>query len=215
LAAHPRFAENGRIYVIQEDSAAGVFRLCRYDLRKAADWTGEPRSEHELLRWPVRRLGHGGGGLRFGPDGFLYVGIGDGSEGMDPQETGQDLGDLLSSILRIDVDGASGALAYGIPADNPFVGQAGARPEIWAYGLRQPWKLGFDRATGDLWAGEVGQDLWEMVLRVRRGGNYGWSLKEGTHPFRPDRKPGPSPLLPPVVEHPHSEFRSLIGGLVY
>ena len=91
----------------------------------------------------------------------------------------------------------------------------GARPEIWAYGLRQPWKFSFDRKTGDLWAGEVGQDLWEMVYQIEKGGNYGWSVKEGTHPFRPERKKGPTPILTPVVEHPHSEFRSLTGGFVY
>src|SRR4029453_2756469 len=90
-----------------------------------------------------------------------------------------------------------------------------ARPEIWAYGLRQPWRFSFDKPTGDLWAGEVGQDLWEMVYRVEKGGNYGWSVTEGSHPFRPDRKKGPTPILKPVVEHDHNDFRSLTGGYVY
>jgi uncharacterized repeat protein (TIGR03806 family) len=102
-----------------------------------------------------------------------------------------------------------------VPKDNPFVALKGARPEIWAYGLRQPWRMSFDRATGDLWVGEVGQDLWEGVLRIEKGGNYSWSVTEGSHPFRPERKRGPTPILPPVVEHPHSDFRSLTGGFVY
>src|SRR5262249_37580106 len=104
---------------------------------------------------------------------------------------------------------------YGVPRDNPFVNFKGARPEVWAYGLRQPWKMSFDRQTGELWVGEVGQDLWEMVIKVEKGGNYGWSVTEGTHPFRPERKRGPTPILKPVVEHPHSDFRSLPGGFVY
>ncbi|HVW38371.1 MAG TPA: PQQ-dependent sugar dehydrogenase, partial [Pirellulales bacterium] len=104
---------------------------------------------------------------------------------------------------------------YGIPADNPFVGAPGARGEIWAYGLRQVWKLSFDRSTGELWGGEVGQDLWESVLRIERGGNYGWSVREGSHLFRPERKTGPTPILSPVAEHDHAAFRSVTGGYVY
>jgi hypothetical protein len=102
-----------------------------------------------------------------------------------------------------------------VPRDNPFVGVAGARPEVWAYGLRQPWKFSVDRAPGDLWAGDVGQDLWEMVILVRRGGNYGWNVREGNHPFQPWRKAGPTLILPPVVEHSHAEARSITGGFVY
>src|SRR5262249_48390349 len=97
----------------------------------------------------------------------------------------------------------------------PFVNTKGAHPEIWAYGLRQLWRYSFDRKTGDLWGGEVGQDLWEMIYKVQKGGNYGWSVMEGTHDFRPDRKKGPTPILKPVVEHPHSDFRSITGGFVY
>jgi uncharacterized repeat protein (TIGR03806 family) len=102
-----------------------------------------------------------------------------------------------------------------VPKDNPFVGRKDARPEIWAYGLRQPWKFSFDRHSGDLWCGDVGQDLWEMVYRIEKGGNYGWSVMEGAHPFRPERKKGPTPILKPIVEHPHSDFRSITGGYVY
>src|SRR5262249_43429890 len=128
---------------------------------------------------------------------------------------GKDGGARLASILRSDVDRAGADKPYSIPKDNPFVSRKGARPEIWAYGLRQPWKFSFDRKTGELWCGDVGQDLWEMVYRIEKGGNYGWSVMEGAHPFRPERKKGPTPILPPVVEHTHSEFRSLTGGYVY
>ena len=145
---------------------------------------------------------------------------GDGSGIADQWETGQDLSDLLGAILRIDVDrteekGPDAGRPYSVPRDNPFVGRAGARPENYAYGLRQAWKFSFDPATGDLWTGEIGQDLWESVLRIEKGGNYGWSIQEATHPFRPQRKPGPTPILRPIVEHPHSEFRSITGGYVY
>src|SRR5262249_51563088 len=129
--------------------------------------------------------------------------------------TGQNLGDLLGSILRVNVDKTEAGRNYAVPPDNPFVKTPGARAEVWAYGLRQPWKYSFDSATGDLCAGEVGQDLWEMVYKIEKGGNYGWSVMEGTHPFRPNRKRGPTPILPPVVEHDHNDFRCLTGGYVY
>src|SRR5581483_5797750 len=170
-------------------------------------------SEKVIIEWPSG--GHNAGCLKFGPDGYLYIGTGDGSGIADERDTGQDISDVLSSILRIDVDHPDPGKTYGIPKDNPFVNTPGARPEIWAYGLRQPWKFSFDRQSGDLWCGEVGQDLWEMVYRIKKGGNYGWSVMEGNHPFRPERKKGPTPFLPPVIEHPHSEFRSLTGGYLY
>ncbi len=170
---------------------------------------GGPRSEHVIIEWPS--LYHDGGCLAFGPDGYLYIAAGDGGG----EENGQGLGDLSSSVLRIDVDHPGGGRLYGVPGDNPLIGLAGARPEVWAYGLRQPWRFSFDRATGDLWAADVGQDLWEMVYLVKRGGNYGWNIREGSHPYQPWRKPGPSPILPPIVEHSHAEARSLTGGFVY
>lgn len=166
-----------------------------------------------LLEWPSG--GHNGGGLKFGPDGMLYLGTGDGSGIADSLETGQDLSDLLGAILRLDVDHAEGGKNYAIPKDNPFLKTPGARPEIYAYGLRQPWRFSFDAKTGDFWCGDVGQDLWEMVYKIQRGGNYGWSVREGKYPFRPDRKLGPSPILPPLIEHHHADFRSITGGFVY
>src|SRR5262249_5048614 len=151
-----------------------------------------------ILTWPSG--GHNGGCLKFGHDGYLYIGTGDGSGIADEFHTGQNLGDLLASVLRIDVDRPDKGKAYGVPPDNPCWSFKGAGPEAGAYGLRQPWKMRFDRQTGELWVGEVGQDLWEMVIKVEKRGNYGWSVTEGTHPFRPERKRGPTPILKPVVE---------------
>lgn len=218
VALHPNFAENGYLYVanvpdvVQTFSADGS-RISRYKLAQLDPLMADPASETVILKWPSG--GHNGGCLRFGPDGFLYLATGDGSGIADQWETGQDLSDLLAAILRIDVDRADGERPYSIPRDNPFVGRANTRPENYAYGLRQVWKFNFDPATGDLWAGEVGQDLWESVLRIEKGGNYGWSVNEAAHTFRPQRKLGPTPILPPVVEHPHSEFRSITGGHIY
>lgn len=217
LALHPRFAENGYFYVTYiVDAAEGNERGTRVSRFKAADGDrlhADPASEQTLIEWPSG--GHNGGALAFGPDGYLYIVTGDGSGIADERETGQDISDLLAAVLRIDVDHLSSGRAYDIPADNPFVNTPGARGEIWAYGLRQVWKLSFDRSSGELWGGEVGQDLWEMVLRIERGGNYGWSVREGSHPFRPERKTGPTPILSPVAEHDHAAFRSVTGGYVY
>jgi uncharacterized repeat protein (TIGR03806 family) len=215
LTFHPQFAQNGYLYVtyiVEEGKPSGT-RLARFEVKGDAPPRADPASEKILLEWPSG--GHNGGCLKFGPDGYLYIGTGDGSGIADELHTGQNLGDLLAALLRIDVDRADVGKGYSIPPDNPFVQTAGARPEVWAYGLRQPWKFSFDRRTGDLWCGEVGQDLWEMVYRVEKGGNYGWSVMEGTHEFRPERKRGPTPILKPVVEHTHADFRSLTGGYVY
>ncbi|HEY7313208.1 MAG TPA: PQQ-dependent sugar dehydrogenase [Gemmataceae bacterium] len=214
ITFHPQFARNGYLYVtyIAEDNKPNGTRVARYQA-KGDPPKADPASEKILFEWPAG--GHNGGCLKFGPDGYLYIGTGDGSGIADQLHTGQDVSDVLSSILRIDVDRPGDGKPYSIPKDNPFVGREGARPEIWAYGLRQPWKFSFDRQTGELWCGDVGQDLWEMVYRIRKGGNYGWSVMEGAHEFRPERKKGPTPILKPLVEHPHSDFRSITGGFVY
>ena len=165
-----------------------------------------------ILEWPTG--GHNGGCIRFGPDGYLYLATGDGSGIADELQTGQKIDDLLGAILRIDVDRPSGEKPYSIPGDNPFVNRADARGEIWSFGHRQIWKFSFDPPNGRLWAGEVGQDLWEMLYLIRRGGNYGWSVQEGSHPFRPERPRGPGDFEKPIVEQPHSDFRSITGGYV-
>ena len=129
--------------------------------------------------------------------------------------TGQDCSDLLSSLLRIDVNHSEPGKPYRIPADNPFAKMAGVRPEIWAFGFRNPWRMSFDRATGDLWVGDVGWELWEMIDKVKRGGNYGWSVMEGPQPVNVEGRRGPAPILPPIIAHPHSEAASITGGYVY
>ena len=142
----------------------------------------DPQSEQVILKfWSG---GHNGGCLDFGNDGYLYISTGDAAAPSPPDVmmTGQDCSDLLSSVLRIDVDHAEPGKPYRIPADNPFVNMPGVRPEIWAFGFRNPWKMSFDRATGDLWVGDVGWELWELIFKVKRGGNYGWSVMEGPQP---------------------------------
>lgn len=217
LTAHPQFAENGFVYVTyipdpRKENVASGTRVSRFKM------TGQPPkfvvgSEKKIIEW--HNGGHNGGALQFGNDGLLYIATGDASGIADERQTGQDVSDLFGSILRLDVDRAGPDQGYVVPPDNPFVELKGARPEIWAYGLRQVWRFSFNRADGQLWAGEVGQDLWEMIYAIERGGNYGWSVSEGLHPFRPERKLGPTPILKPVVEHSHSDFRSVTGGYVY
>jgi uncharacterized repeat protein (TIGR03806 family) len=218
FACHPKFQENGWLFVTylpdpDKDTPQGS-RVSRFTV-KGEPPVIDPATEKVIFEWPSG--GHNAGCLQFGPgpDHYLFIGTGDGSGIADQNQIGQDLGSVHSKILRIDVDHPQGGKAYGIPKDNPFVNTQGALPEVWAYGLRQPWRFSVDRKTGDLWVGEVGQDLWESVYKVEKGGNYGWSVMEGSHPFRPERKKGPTPILPPIVEHGHADFRSLTGGYVY
>jgi uncharacterized repeat protein (TIGR03806 family) len=217
VAFHPKFDENGYFYVTYIDNPKQELplgtHLARFQMTDKDAFKSDPATEKVVLRWPSG--GHNGGCLKFGPDGFLYVGTGDSSGINDEGLNGQDITNVSGAILRIDVDHPDGDKAYSIPSDNPFADTEGARGEIWAYGLRQPWKFTFDTQTGNLWTGNVGQDLWEMIFRIERGGNYGWSVAEGSHPFRPERTRGPSPILPPIVEHDHANFRSITGGYVY
>lgn len=215
IAAHPGFTENGYVFVtsITEENTADGSRVSRFEVESDGDGVLrlDTESESVVLKWPSG--GHNGGCLRFGPDGLLYISTGDGSGWSDWNLTGQKIDDLLASILRIDVDHPSEGRAYGIPADNPFVNDPQARPEVYSYGHRNVWKFSFD-PQGRLWAGDVGQDLWEYIQLVQKGGNYGWSVTEGSQPFMPDRAKGPTPILTPVVEHSHTNFRSITGGRV-
>jgi putative heme-binding domain-containing protein len=217
LAFHPDFEKNGYFYVTYVLDPAQVMplgtRVSRFQVEQDNPLRGTVGSEKILLEWASG--GHNGGCLKFGPDGCLYVATGDASDIADTNQYAQDLSNLPGSILRIDVDHPDPGKNYGIPTDNPFVDLAGAQPEIWAFGLRQPWKMSFDRATGDFWTGNVGQDLWEQIYLIERGGNYGWSLVEGSHPFRPERAKGPGSIVSPIIEHNHADFRSITGGFVY
>ena len=213
LAFDPGFASNGYFYVYYSAASPRRSVLSRFSVSGDPD-AADATSELVLLEVPQPFSNHNGGMIAFGPDGFLYVGLGDGGSGGDPRGNGQDLGTLLGSILRIDVQGASAGAPYRVPADNPFVGVAGAREEIWAYGLRNPWRFSFDPATGDLWAADVGQADREEIDLVLPGRNYGWNTMEGTNCFLTadcDR----SGLEPPVVEYGHGLGCSVTGGYVY
>ncbi|QDT48451.1 Soluble aldose sugar dehydrogenase YliI precursor [Symmachiella dynata] len=218
LTLHPNYAENGYAYIfLNVTKRDGQESEHNYIYRIQLTKTNPPQfvrgSETLIVKWAT--AGHGGGDLAFGPDGYLYIGSGDGTSGSDVNNTGQDLSDFTGSILRIDVDHPSEGKEYSIPPDNPFLDVEGAIPEAWTNGHRQVWRMSFDRETGNLWVGEVGQDLWEMIHLIRRGGNYGWSIYEGSHPFMLEREMGPGKLYKPIVEHPHSESRSITGGYVY
>jgi uncharacterized repeat protein (TIGR03806 family) len=215
LAFHPDFAKNGYLYVGDNGPMNGrkKTRITRYTMDPNPPYALDAKSAKVIIEWDSD--GHNGGDLAFGNDGTLYVTSGDGTSDSDTNHTGQDLTKLNAKVLRIDVDHPDAGKTYSVPKDNPFVNLKGACPETWAYGFRNPWRLHFDRKTGDLWVGQNGQDLWEQVYLVEKGANYGWSAYEGSHPFYVDRLGGPSPLSKPIAEHHHSEMRSLTGGVVY
>jgi glucose/arabinose dehydrogenase len=239
LAFHPQFRSNGLFYIyycLQDPrrTRVGEFRVSTNN-PDAADL----KSERVLLEVAQPFENHKGGQTSFGPDGFLYVGLGDGGRGNDPFNNGQNTSSLLGKILRIDVNtrgvvrvgNSSKQLEYGIPPDNPFSAEPdfyeyGVCKEIWAYGFRNPWRFSWDRETGEMWAADVGQDTWEEINLVVKGGNYGWCVREGAHRF----KPGPegAHYIDPVVEYPHnakllsqskipdhSIGMCVIGGYVY
>lgn len=213
---HPHFKINGYFYVFsngRSGSARGTNRVARFVMDRSSPYHCDPQSETAILEW--RSGGHDGGDLAFGRDGMLYVTSGDGTSDSDRWVSGQDVGNLLAALLRIDVDHPDPGRHYSIPPDNPFVHLEGARPEIWAYGFRNPWRMTVDEETGAIWVGNNGQDLWETAHRVLRGENYGWSVYEGSHPFYLNRKRGPTPIVKPTIEHSHADFRSLTGGVVY
>jgi glucose/arabinose dehydrogenase len=216
LAFDPDYGTNGRFAVHYTDQA-GNTRVSTF-LRSAGDPDlADPGSEQLVLAAEQPFENHNGGQLVFGPDGYLYLGLGDGGSGGDPQGRGQDLTDLLGSILRLDVRTAT---PYAIPADNPFAGRTDVRPEVWSYGLRNPWRFSFDRATGDLYVGEVGQNTWEEVdVSPKADGagkaiNFGWNIMEGKHCYGAnscDR----TGLALPVLEYGHDQGCSITGGYVY
>jgi glucose/arabinose dehydrogenase len=168
-----------------------------------------------LLRITKTFWNHNGGTVCFGPDAFLYVAIGDGGSVNDPSGNGQNLGTIFGKVLRLDVDREDRGRRYAIPADNPFVARAGARPEVWAFGLRNPWRIAFDRETGHLWASDVGQRSYEEINILEAGGNYGWSVREGLHSFGAGGAVARDGLRDPIWEYSHAVGRSIIGGVVY
>jgi len=220
IAFHPRFRENGEFFVCWSPApaadAAGEGRperISRFRVRRDDPNRADPASEEVVLSMQQPFSNHNGGSIVFGTDGFLYLGLGDGGSQRDPLGHGQNTGSWFGSILRIDVDRRDAGRGYAIPADNPFVNVPGALPEIYAYGFRNPWQLSCDRATGRIWAADVGEDLWEEINVVQKGGNYGWSIREGTKAFGP-RGRG-EPTVDPVFEYDHQVGKSITGGFVY
>ncbi len=230
---HPRYSDNGQFFTFsptgppqepkekseeekeqpEEKPVEKRSRVSRWRTNLDHPRVAIPEVEDVIVEWPSG--GHNGGEAIIGPDGYLYVATGDGSSDSDTLDSGQGVDDLLSVIMRLDVENPDPGKGYSVPPDNPFVDMPDARPEIWAFGFRNPYRLSFDAKTGRLYVGDVGQDLWEMIWDVQRGGNYGWSVQEGTHLFHPNRERGPGPILPPVIEHHHTECRSITGGYVY
>ena len=229
LAFHPKFKENGQFFVqystkeVPFTTILSRFRVSSDDPNRA-----DPASEEELLRVTHPAWNHKGGTLCFGPDGYLYIAVGDGGKQNDPFNNSQNLQVLLGKILRIDVDATTEnpSLKYAIPADNPFahiIAEQAAkkrkgippRGEIYAYGVRNPWRMAFDRQTGLLWFADVGQDFWEEINICCKGGNFGWNLREGAHPYAPTSTSSSPGLIDPLWEYDHDLGKSITGGVVY
>ena len=219
IAFHPDFANNGEVFLSYTAGAPLTSRISRFRSFDG-NLTLDPNSEEILLTVIQPRGNHNGGDIHFGPDGFLYAGFGDGGGAGDPDGNGQDTMSLLGSMLRIDVDVANG---YGIPATNPFANNAqclqgsgaAACPEIFAWGLRNPWRFSFDRSSGDLWLGDVGQGAWEEVDRIELGENYGWNTREGAHCYPAGSGCNAAGLTDPITEYGRTEGQSITGGYVY
>ncbi|PVV27531.1 MAG: hypothetical protein B6D79_01930 [gamma proteobacterium symbiont of Ctena orbiculata] len=213
MAFHPDFTSNGFVYLSYTASPGGDLesRISRFSLDSASQ-TLDPATEQIILVVDQPYSNHNGGQISFGPDGMLYIGLGDGGSGGDPLGHGQNTATLLGSMLRIDVGDGLGS--YTIPSDNPFVSGGGAA-EVYAYGLRNPWRWSFDRQTGDLWLGDVGQNAYEEVDIIRRGGNYGWNLMEASHCYPASANCDATGLTLPVAEYDHSQGISVTGGYVY
>ena len=216
LAFHPNYSTNRHFYVNYTSSSGGLHTvIAEFQTMAGNPNQADPTSQRIILTVSQPFANHKGGQLAFGPDHFLYLGLGDGGSGGDPLGNGQNLFVLLGKILRIGVDPPfTGGLQYAIPADNPFAGGGGS-PEIWAYGLRNPWRFSFERNGTRLFAGDVGQDSWEEVDLITKGGNFGWNVMEGAHCFNPSSGCDTSNKILPIAEYSHSEGEAIIGGYVY
>jgi len=215
LAFHPDYSQN-RYFYTNYTTSSGTTRISRFEVDAQNPLVAAPSSELVLLEFTQPFGNHNGGQLAFGPDGYLYIAVGDGGSGGDPQGHGQNTSTLLGSILRIDVDNPSGNLNYGIPTDNPFAGnQSGAREEIFAYGLRNPWRMSFDIETGLLWTGDVGQNEFEEIDIIENGGNYGWRIMEAFDCFQ-SANCDQSGLIKPYYHYKNDNINaSITGGIVY
>ncbi|WP_109698529.1 PQQ-dependent sugar dehydrogenase [Chitinophaga deserti] len=222
MAFHPRFKHNGKFYLYYSAPVANPVKgkvnhksvVAEYRVTKSSGNIASASTKRVVIEFDQPESNHNGGDIIFGRDGLLYIASGDGGGGGDKHGTignGQDLTNLLGKILRIDVDGSP----YRIPADNPFVKTAGAKGEIWAYGLRNPWRISFDKVTGRLFAGDVGQNKYEEVDIVTKGGNYGWRIMEGYHEFNVPAGADKSKLIEPIHEYDHSDGISIAGGYIY
>ncbi|MCL6259893.1 PQQ-dependent sugar dehydrogenase [Aquiflexum sp. TKW24L] len=218
LAFHPNYETNGFFYVNYTAANPNRTVISRFQVSASNINQANPASELVLMEIPQPFSNHNGGQVSFGPDGFLYIAVGDGGSGGDPQNHGQNPKTLLGTILRIDVNSPSGSLNYSITLDNPFVinNASGIRAEIYAYGLRNPWRFSFDTQNGRLWAGDVGQNRAEEIDIVTNGGNYGWRTMEGFECYNPANNCNQTGLLMPIVEYGHSNGDvSVTGGFVY
>lgn len=213
LAFDPDFRENGEFYVHYTASQPRRSIVSRFSIDSIENNRADPGSETIILQVNQPFQNHNGGMIAFGPDNYLYIALGDGGSGGDPAGNGQNRNTLLGSILRIDVSDPS--VTYSIPQDNPFHGVEKVMDEIWAYGFRNPWRFSFDRDTGSLWVGDVGQGDFEEVDIVEKGGNYGWNIMEGPDCFSPRSNCSGAALEVPLVYYSHAEGCSITGGYVY
>ena len=210
LAFHPNYTSNGIFYVDYTNNSGDTI-ISRFKVSDINPNQANQTSEVEILKVIQPYSNHNGGQIAFGPDGYLYIGLGDGGSGGDPQGNGQNRQTLLGSILRIDVDSVS---PYAIPSDNPFFGNAnGYAEEIFAFGFRNPWRFSFDAITGKLWVGDVGQALWEEIDIVQNGKNYGWNAREGAHDYDPGTNT--TSVTDPIYEYSHALGNAITGGFVY
>ncbi len=216
LAFHPQYQKNGEFFVYYSSKAEPrVSIVSRFHASQENPNRADPNSEGIIMKIPQPFSNHNGGSIVFGHDGYLYIALGDGGGRNDPRAHGQNLRTWMGSILRIDVDRKQNGRNYAIPDDNPFQARPAARPEIYAYGFRNVWRMSVDRKTGTLWAGDVGQDLWEEINIVRRGGNYGWSLREATYGFGNSPSQPQDPPREPIWVYDHQVGKSITGGMVY